>query len=360
MAHRLLGWCAAADGRAQDRTAMGKHDDSAWAWEEILRLHGARNVSMGEGREAIVLAGGSGTRLQRLTSTFEGTPLPKQFCAFGGQHTLLQQTVLRTGLVVDAMRTTVVVQREHAGRATSQLSAFPGVDLVVQPGDGGTGIGLLYPLVQLAVRRPTSTILVTPADHGFSDAGALARTLEIAFDAVSSSPDRIVVVGAEPDRAVTDYGWIDAPGSGRFRPVERFVEKPPADVAAALFSRGAAWNTMLMVASARALVELFAATHPRVLRMFLFQAALPADERLPYLEAAYAGMPKLDLSREVLGRATNLSLLELPVSAGWSDLGTEDRMGSWLAAYGRIQPPASGPVATRKELEPGAVLELAS
>src|SRR4030095_13044891 len=141
---------------------MGEAHDDEWAWEEVLRLSRERGSSKPlPKRHAIVLAGGSGSRLHRLTSTFEGAPLPKQYCAFGGARTLLQQTVSRTEPTVGPGAMTVVVQREHAARAGRQLASSAGVETCVQPGDGGTGVGLVYPLVELCSRAPRSRILVT-------------------------------------------------------------------------------------------------------------------------------------------------------------------------------------------------------
>ncbi|RLB37662.1 MAG: hypothetical protein DRH30_12810, partial [Deltaproteobacteria bacterium] len=42
---------------------------------------------------AVVLAGGSGTRLRSLTTDAEGVVIPKQFCSLDGQRSLLQVAI---------------------------------------------------------------------------------------------------------------------------------------------------------------------------------------------------------------------------------------------------------------------------
>jgi mannose-1-phosphate guanylyltransferase len=325
--------------RAPARASAGDVDmtknDGSWAFHEVVRLHrhkAIRGDADRPERHVLVLAGGSGRRLERLTASYEGRPLPKQYCAFGTRHTLLQSTVARTA-VLQPERTTVVVRHEHAHHAEAQLDRTSGADLSVQPGDRGTGIGLLFGLVDVATKRPSARVVVTPADHGFRRAGPLRRTLEAALSAVEHEPERPVLIGAEADGPSTDYGWIvprdrhDGP-----RGVERFVEKPGGSEAEALYERGGLWSTMILVTQARTLLELFARACPAVVRAFLYQAWLPRGERADYLDALYHGLGTLDFSRDVLSQSDSLSVMTLPSEAGWSDLGTEARMNEWLSA----------------------------
>ncbi len=70
-------------------------------------------------RWAVILAGGSGTRLQSLTRRMfgegpSGEARPKQFCTLFGNHTLLGHTRARVASVVSLERTTFVVMKAHA------------------------------------------------------------------------------------------------------------------------------------------------------------------------------------------------------------------------------------------------------
>ena len=48
---------------------------------------------------AVILAGGDGTRLRKLTRAVSGDDRPKQFCQILGDKTLLEQTQRRVDLL---------------------------------------------------------------------------------------------------------------------------------------------------------------------------------------------------------------------------------------------------------------------
>jgi mannose-1-phosphate guanylyltransferase len=290
------------------------------------------------------MAGGDGRRLARMTRALTGVPRPKQYCSFTPDGpTLLQQTVERAQRLTDGP-TRVVVRREHALLAEHQTGRYARCRLLVQPHDRGTAIGLLLALVDLVIEAPSAQLVVLPADHGFADEEVLATTLDDAMAAVEADPSRIVLLAAEPDRAATDYGWmVPRDGdAGAVCALRHFVEKPDVDTASWLLRSGGAWSTMMVVSTARRLLELFIDYAPILVRMFVFHAALPTGERQLFLERAYSQLHAIDLSADVLEKGAQLSMLLLPRAAGWSDLGTEERIHAWLNRS--PPPPRSSPI----------------
>lgn len=273
---------------------------------------------------AIVLAGGSGRRLAALTGG-----VPKQFCAFGGRRTLLQETLARLAPEAPPDRTTVVVRDVHLELAREQLRGFPGVTILAQPDDCGTAPGLLWPLVRL---DPDATVIVTPSDHGVRDARAYRRGLSAASRAIGGAS--AVLLGVEAREPRTDFGWIvpgaeTAPGVRR---VETFVEKPAPAAASALLARGGLYSTMVVVARACALLALFERARPGLAALMQPLGALPPGARDLHLGRAYALMPPLDFSRDILSPARDLAVVRWPAEVGWTDLGTPERLEEWLAA----------------------------
>ena len=110
-------------------------------------------------------------------------------------------------------------------------------------------------------------------------------------------------------------------GSGPQR-VHRFVEKPAAPVAVELMRNGGLWNSFILAASARTLLELFDRRLPQ--EVATLWGALSRDlgvaQRPNDLAHAYAGLGCYDFCRDVLeGVEDRLSVLPVP-GCGWSDL----------------------------------------
>ena len=291
---------------------------------------------------ALILAGGFGRRLEPLTRRLFGEAVPKQFCRFGGERSLLQRTIDRLAPLAPATRVTVVVDQSQAERARSQLARYDGLTLIEQPCDRGTAAGVLLPLTDLVARAPEAMVLLAASDHGIAGESAFLSTLESARSAVRASSERIVLIAAEPDAATMDYGWIVrrgiAEGCSTPDAVVRFVEKPGSAEASVLFASGCAvWNTMLLVANARTLLARFTQQLPELTREFA--ALIHRNAGVRGIERAdYATLPAANFSADVLGPASGLSVLTLPASAGWTDLGTEARMRDWLATKGGVRP----------------------
>ena len=92
---------------------------------------------------AIVLAGGEGSRLQSLVRLVHEEPLPKQFATLVGSRSLLQTTIERVRALAPPDRTMVVVSRGQEALARRQLADWKDIEIVAQPENRGTALGIL-------------------------------------------------------------------------------------------------------------------------------------------------------------------------------------------------------------------------
>ena len=82
----------------------------------------------GGDRWALVLAGGSGTRLRTLTSDGAGAAVPKQYCSLSGGPSLLEEALGRARSVVPTDRIVVVAAWRSPGAASRPMTWWkPGV-----------------------------------------------------------------------------------------------------------------------------------------------------------------------------------------------------------------------------------------
>ena len=274
----------------------------------------------------IILAAGEGSRVRSLTKNADGVSIPKQFFAADGHRTMLRWTLDRAMRLVPKERVVVVVAREHDGWWHHDLAELPPENVVIQPLNRGTAVGLLLPFVKVLQRDPQARVLVLPSDHHVADEAALERAIHEALAAVHVDGKRVVLLGAVPREPDAEYGWIVPRGAvDGPREVAAFVEKPDRETARTLMDRGAILNTLILVADGASLLGLFATHLPAVLDALLSWrdgARMPERE----LEDLYRSLPVHDLSRDVL-RLSCEQLSVLPVlNSGWSDLGTPDRL----------------------------------
>ena len=281
---------------------------------------------------AIILAGGNGERLRPLTRLLVGDDRPKQFCPVVGEETLLDQTRRRAAAVIATDRTLIVVTREHEPYYTPALAELPARNVVEQPVGRGTAPAILYALLRLRTVAPGGTVAILPSDHYVDDDAAFMARVEGAMEVVTDRPDTIVLLGVEPDRPESQYGWIEpadvvlGPWSWPVYGVRRFWEKPSEETARRLMRAGALWNSFVIVADPTVLEHLVRRALPALADAFGSLRALSGTDReSEAARIAYALLGPTDFSRDVLEQYPE-RLAVLPVTGtAWTDLGDPAR-----------------------------------
>jgi mannose-1-phosphate guanylyltransferase len=292
---------------------------------------------------AIVLAAGSGTRLSSLTRDTTGAAVPKQFCSLDGAQSLIEQTLTRASRVIDPQRITAVVADRHRRYWEPALKELPPDNIVIQPQNRGTAIGILLPALRVAARDPDARILILPSDHHVGDEAVLENAMRSALEDIREHPAGVALLGIEADEPDPELGYIvsRAGSHPRLRQVHRFIEKPPVDEARRLVSEGALWNSFIVVCRVQSLIALLSRAYPDVVRALW--AIEPQDEAT--LQRTYHDLPVIDFSRHIAtGQEHRLAVMAV-AGCGWTDLGTPHRLAQTLARRPR---PSTGHAQTAR------------
>jgi mannose-1-phosphate guanylyltransferase len=286
----------------------------------------------------MILAGGDGTRLRRLTSLVAGDDRPKQFTKLLADETLLERTRRRVDLLVPRERALFVLTRSHRRYWQALESETRPRCLVVQPDNRGTAPAILYAALRVAVAAPTATVAVFPSDHWVSDDERFMAHVAHACAAVAARPDLVVLLGIDAATPETEYGWIepgDAIPTMGLRWIRRFWEKPGAALAAMLLARGCLWNSFVIVARVAALLSLVRFTMPALWKAFASVGSTLGSDREPSaIEELYPRLAPASFSDAVLS-ACPRNLTVLPVTGvEWSDWGHPARVLATLAGLG--------------------------
>ncbi|HEY6194857.1 MAG TPA: sugar phosphate nucleotidyltransferase [Candidatus Eisenbacteria bacterium] len=286
----------------------------------------------------VVLAGGEGRRLASATVDPSGTHVPKQFCRFGSDRSVLTHALERAGRLVEPDRVVAMVQAAHRRWWEQELRGLPRTNVIAQRGNRGTAVAVLHALGEILQRDREAHLLVLPSDQEVEDERAWAATLRRAADAALGLPEHVVLVGVEP-QADPDFGWI-VPGERSAegtRTVVGFSEKPSAVEAARLVRRGALCSAFVFAASSAAFLDLFS-RHPCEPIAQRARALCGSVTEFGSASATEQDLPYSDFSHDLLEHAPERARVVSGAPCGWTDLGTPERLRRWLERHGPAAP----------------------
>ena len=280
--------------------------------------------------QPVVMAGGSGTRLWPLSRA----GFPKQFLVLSGESTLFQQAVQRlqavAGAGFEAAAPLVVGNDEHRFMVLDQLREL-GVEpaaVLLEPTGRNTAPAVTLAALQALEDGADPVLMITPSDQTVTDAGAFTQALRGA--AAMAAEGAVVVLGIQPDRPETGYGYIRADGER----VAQFVEKPDLATAQKYLASGAYyWNAGMFVLKASvwmAALERFRPDIASACRQAF--AARRCDERFVRPgKAEFSAVPSESVDYAVMEKCPGvLDIRMQPLVAGWNDLGAWDAV--WQVA----------------------------
>jgi mannose-1-phosphate guanylyltransferase / mannose-6-phosphate isomerase len=280
-------------------------------------------------RYAIILCGGSGTRLWPLSRTLR----PKQLLALNGDKTLLQQTAERLLAHVDAATLYTVTHEDHRFEVKGQLAEIaPGAiaNVLAEPCARNTLPAVAWATYQIFQKDPDAIVGVFASDHAIDNQAAFLQAWQVAEEIAEQ--DYLVLLGIKPHEPATGYGYIKPTTTelkGGAFVVDKFVEKPDLAKAKQFLQDGYLWNSGMFVFKASAFMAMLAKYQPAVDQQV---RGLQADN----LAQLYADFPNLSMDYGLAEKAEKVAVV--PVDMAWSDL------GSWDSIYAKNLKDADGNV----------------
>ncbi len=294
----------------------------------------------------IIVAGGRGTRFWPLSRTQRA----KQLLPLAGKATMIQQTAARLRPLAPARNFWVITNRDLRPAIARQLPSVLKKQIIAEPVQRNTAPAIGLAAFILQNRDPDAVLGMFPADHVIADEKRFRRDVERAVEIAQSGPN-IVVMGIQPSRPETGYGYIELGSQVADHVlVHRFREKPNLETAQQFLEAGKfLWNSGMFIwraaTLAGALQEHLPAT-AAVLESIAgarnFQAAL--KQQFPRAENISIDFAVLE-PRSAKGEQLS-GLFCIPADFGWNDL------GSWTALH-------EHKLAAKKSARDGNVVESA-
>ncbi len=269
--------------------------------------------------QAVIMCGGSGTRLWPLSREIH----PKQLLKLFGDKSLLGSTIERA-LAVGAKTVVAVTNESHRFLVAEELrhEAAENAAVILEPQGKNTAPAVALAALNAIKHGDDPLLLVLAADH-------LIRRDNVFADAVKNAADlaqqgRLVTFGIVPTKPETGYGYIQrgAAQSTGFE-VAAFVEKPSLEKAKQYLESGDyLWNSGMFMFRASVFINELQKFRPDILTacqkamenaaadMTFIRPTASAFEQCPADSIDYAVMEKTQKAAVI------------PLDAGWSDIGS--------------------------------------
>jgi len=280
----------------------------------------------------VILAGGSGTRFWPRSRRAKA----KQVLALDGERSMIQQTVERLKPLASLETTWVITNEFLAHEIADQLPGLPAAQIVQEPVARNTAPACGLAAFLIERQNPNAVLGVFPSDHVIADEPRFLKALQKGI-AAAAAGENIVVLGIEPTRAETGYGYIETGDLARNDTalhVRRFIEKPNQNRAEEFVAAGNYyWNSGMFLWSARTLANAVREHLPETAPLLeTIAAAYGTPQFDEVFRAAYPKCENISVDYAVLeprsAKGEHLSNLYcIPAEFAWNDL------GSWSSLY---------------------------
>jgi mannose-1-phosphate guanylyltransferase len=279
-------------------------------------------------RYALIIAGGSGTRLWPMSRA----KLPKQLVPIINDRSLLQIAMQRLDGLIPRERRYICAGRAHREVILSSLPGFEAAQYLGEPQGRDTLNAVGWGAVEIARENPDALIAVLTADHVIEPVGEFQRAVEQGFKIAETVPDVLMTFGVRPTHPATGYGYLklgSALGGGPVRLLQEFKEKPVAATAQGYWDAGPEqylWNSGMFVWRASTLlkaIERFAPeNHAGLMRI---AGAGPPPERDAVVTREYPKLKKISVDYAVMepaSRDPGFKVAAVPMPVSWLDVGS--------------------------------------
>lgn len=260
----------------------------------------------------LIMAGGSGERFWPLSTKEK----PKQVLKLFSDKTMILETVDRILPIVPINRIFVATNKVQESIIRENLPDLPFENLILEPLFRDTAAAIGYGTLYIQKHYPNAIITVLASDHIIKEENKFREYIKTAeFQATLGN---IVTFGIIPTYPETGYGYIHASTSeiGVPNKVISFREKPNYEKALEYIENGHyLWNSGMFTFSIKTILENFKEHSPAH-----YQVLEKIKMGKHDLISCFEEFPKLSIDFAIMEKSSNV--LVIPISVGWSDVGS--------------------------------------
>ena len=271
---------------------------------------------------AVILAGGSGTRLWPLSRRHR----PKQALTLVGDKSMFQHAVERIRPIFRVEHILVVTRNEHASILMEQAPDLLSDNFILEPEGRGTAPAIGLAAIHLQKRDPNATMAVLTADHFINNITQFCSILSWAEEVASDGS--LVTLGIRPSFSSSGFGYIQhgdsrgEKGGFPFYKVQQFIEKPDFATAEKMIASGtSSWNSGMFIFRVDQILKEIECQMPDLYRTLMeIRNTLDQSNYQSMLKRKWPLVVKQTIDYGVMEAAHGAVVI--PVDIGWTDVGS--------------------------------------
>lgn len=273
---------------------------------------------------AVIMAGGSGTRLWPLSRQKK----PKQLQAFVSDQTLIEETYTRLLPRLKPEKIFISTTPEYVEEIKRILPDIPKSNFIVEPTARGSAPACGLATMIINKIDPAATIAFLPSDHMIKDNDRFLNVLDYSARMAEKYADHILTIGINPTKPDTGLGYIkidsqiDKDRDLKAFSVEKFFEKPTlAKAEEYAASWDYLWNAGMYIWKSETFIGLLkkhmAGTYNHLSQIV---DAWGGDNEQEILKEEYKKVEKTSVDYGISEKTDKI--LVIPGDFGWSDIGS--------------------------------------
>jgi len=260
--------------------------------------------------KAIILAGGSGTRLWPLSRN----QFPKQFLKLKNMAKSIFQLTFERCLMLTGIKDVYIVTNSNykflvLGQIEELGYKFNENNILIEP-FGRNTLPAIYFSVREIQKQGDDIVTVFPSDHLIVKEEEFIQTIR---KGEWLANQYLITFGVNPTKPHTGYGYImsDEPLDFGYL-VKEFKEKPDYETALVYLENGYLWNSGMFMFRTNLFVEEIKRYSPEVYEAFQLENINQSFEKTPAISIDYGIMEKSE------------RVAVIPLNIKWTDLGSFD------------------------------------